>query len=281
MKYVDLHVHSTCSDGTFTPAGLVRYALEKNLAAFALTDHDTTDGLKEAFAAAEGTGLEVIAGIEFSTEYRGKDIHIVGLDFQYEDPLFVSRLRAFRDSRDLRNEKMIAKLKESGVDISRDQMDAAFGDAVWTRAHFGRYLMDHGYVKDMAEAFRLYVGEDAPCFVPREKVTPAQAVRLIRRVGGIPILAHPLQYRLPERDLGDLLSELSASGLIGIEALYSTHTEADTLFVRQLAERHRLCISGGSDFHGANKPSIDLGVGMGNLRIPYEVLKNLREARQA
>ncbi|MDO5424498.1 MAG: PHP domain-containing protein [Eubacteriales bacterium] len=279
MKYIDLHVHSTCSDGTYTPAQLVRCALEKHLAAFALTDHDTVDGLDEAFAAARGTDLEVISGIEFSTEFHGKDIHILGLDFNYKDPLFLTRIQLFQESRDIRNRKMIEKLQENGIDITWEKMESAFGDAVWTRAHFARYLKDHGYVREMNDAFSIYIGDSCPCFVPREKVTPAQAVRLVRQVGGIPILAHPLQYRLPESDLAALIQELKASGLLGIEAVYSTHSSWDEEYVRRVARKNHLCISGGSDFHGSNKPAIDLGCGKGNLKISYDLLKQLREAK--
>lgn len=280
METVDLHVHSDCSDGTMSPAKLVAYACQKGLRAFALTDHDTVAGLPEAFAAAEGTALEVIAGIEFSTEYHGKDIHIVGLDIDYQSAEFCERLTRFQDSRDVRNEKMIRKMQEDGIDISHEQMEAAFGDAVWTRAHFARYLMDHGYVAEMPEAFEKYIGENCRYFVPREKVTPVQAVHLISSTGGIPILAHPMLYHLPEAEMDELLASLRKAGLIGIEAIYSTHSELDENLVRQLAKRHGLLISGGSDFHGSNKPYIDLGVGRGNLRIPYHVLTNLRSRRK-
>ncbi len=280
METVDLHVHSDCSDGTMSPAELVAYACQKGLRAFALTDHDTVAGLPEAFAAAEGTALEVIAGIEFSTEYHGKDIHIVGLDIDYQSTEFCKRLTRFQDSRDIRNEKMIRKMQEDGIDISLEQMETAFGNAVWTRAHFARYLMDHGYVAEMPEAFEKYIGENCRYFVPREKVTPVQAVHLISSTGGIPILAHPMLYHLPEAEMDELLASLRKAGLIGIEAIYSTHSALDENLVRQLAKRHGLLISGGSDFHGSNKPYIDLGVGRGNLRIPYHVLANLRSRRK-
>lgn len=279
-KKIDLHVHSNRSDGTFTPSELVDYALKKNLAAFALTDHDTTSGLAEALQAAKDTPLEVIAGIEFSTEYHGKDIHIVGLDIDYTSPEFSSQLQYFRDSRNIRNEKMIHRLHDGGINISVAQMQEAFGDAVWTRAHFARYLLEHGYVKDMPEAFKCYIGEHCPYFVPREKVTPVQAVNLIYRTGGIPILAHPMLYHLDADDMDALLSSLKKAGLMGIEALYSTHSALDEQLVRRLAKTHDLLISGGSDFHGSNKPDIDLGTGRGNLQIPYNVLKNLRDRRK-
>ena len=140
--------------------------------------------------------------------------------------------------------------------------------------------MDHGYVAEMPEAFEKYIGENCRYFVPREKVTPVQAVHLISSTGGIPILAHPMLYHLPEAEMDELLASLRKAGLIGIEAIYSTHSALDENLVRQLAKRHGLLISGGSDFHGSNKPYIDLGVGRGNLCIPYHVLTNLRSRRK-
>ena len=280
MKLIDLHVHSDCSDGTFTPEELVSLAKGQGLSCFALTDHDTVKGFSAALAAGKREGIEVLPGIEFSTEYHGKDIHIVGIEFDYESPYFLSEIRRFQDSRKVRNQKMIDKLRtDGGIDISWETMEAAFGEAVWTRAHFARYLLDHGYVKEMAEAFSRYIGDTCPYFVPREKVTPGQAVRLIRKTGGIPILAHPLQYHLPDEELKNLVLQLKQDGLIGIEALYSTHSPMDESYVRRLARTQGLCISGGSDFHGSNKPAIFLGTGRGNLKISYDILKQLREAR--
>lgn len=280
MTYIDLHVHSNCSDGTLTPSELVSLARKSNLRAFALTDHDTVKGLPEALAAGKKEGIEVIPGIEFSTEYNGKDIHIVGLEFDYQNPDFLSQLTLFQDSRKLRNRKMINKLHdEAGIDISWEQMEAAFGGAVWTRAHFGRFLLDHGYIKDMSEAFSRYIGDDCPYFVPREKVTPAQAVRLIRKHGGIPILAHPLLYHLTDEKLTELIRTLKKAGLVGIEAYYSTHNAMDESYVLRLARIQGLAVSGGSDFHGSNKPTISIGTGRGNLKISYDVLKHLREVK--
>ena len=280
MKLIDLHVHSTYSDGTLTPYELAKLAKDTGLTAFALTDHDTVDGIPDALSACQEFEIELIPGIEFSTEYQGKDIHIVGLELDWKSPRFLSEVHLFQDSRNIRNRKMIAKLHDLGnIDISWEQMEAAFGKAIWTRAHFARYLKDHGYVQEMKEAFSRYIGDDCPYFVPREKVSPAQAVRLIRSTGGIPILAHPLLYHLTEEELLTLIEELKSAGLLGIEALYSTHTPEEESFVLRLARRQGLLISGGSDFHGSNKPSISLGTGRGNLRIPYELLEKLREAK--
>ncbi len=280
MEMIDLHTHSDCSDGTLSPEELVAYAVEKGLRALALTDHDTTAGLFRARAAAKGTNLEIVSGIEFSTQYRGKDIHIVGLDIKETLPEFTEQLCRFRKSRDLRNDKMIAKMQAYGFDISREKMQTAFGETVWTRAHFARYLMDTGVVLEMKEAFDKYIGEGKPCFVPREHVTPEQAVHLIAGCGGIAVLAHPMLYRLPEEQMRELLGSLKKAGLAGIEAIYSTHSQREENLVRLLAKSYGLQISGGSDFHGDNKPAIDLGCGRGNLKIPYTVLANLRAGRR-
>ena len=279
MKYVDLHVHSNCSDGTLSPSELVKYALKKNLAAIALTDHDTIDGLPELFAAAEGTDLEVIAGIEFSTQFHGIDVHVVGLDFDYKLPEFCRQLTRFQNSRDIRNEKMIKLLQEQGSDITWEAMEREYPDAVWTRAHFGKYLLEHGFVSDIKEAFSRYLGDGCCCFIPREKVTPIQAVELIRLAGGIPILAHPMLYHLDDAAMDELIISMKEAGLIGIEALYSTYTNEEEEHVYMLAEKHNLVLSGGSDYHGSTKPDIDLGSGRGNLQVPYDFLTRLRAAR--
>lgn len=289
MRQIDLHVHSNRSDGTYSPAELVDYAIEKGLAAFALTDHDTTDGLDEALSYAEELRRtlppekaakvpEVIPGIEFSTEYQGQDIHIVGLYIDHHNAAFQKQLQAFVDSRINRNIKMCGLLREAGVAITYEALLAAFPDAVVTRAHYARYLFDHGYVKSLKEAFDRYVGDRCPCFVPREKVTPAQAVALILEAGGIPILAHPILYHMSDARLDALTAELTEAGLMGIEAIYSTYKPHEERQIRALAAKYHLFISGGSDFHGSNKPGLDLGVGYGKLFVPYSVLELLRAA---
>ena len=283
---VDLHVHSTCSDGTFTPEELVDYAIKKGLTAFALTDHDTVSGLDRAINYAYSLRHtpvqipEVVSGIELSTEYQGKDIHMVGLFIDYRQPEFAHYLEDFIRSRENRNEKMCALLREHGIDITYEALLAEFPGAVITRAHFARYLLSHGYIQSMKEAFDRYVGDHCPCFVPREKVTPAQAVELILGAGGVPVLAHPILYHMSDDRLDTLVAELKKIGLVGIEAIYSTYTTAEERQIRGLASKYDLQISGGSDFHGANKPKIDLGTGWGKLYVPDEVLENLRPEKK-
>lgn len=276
MNIVDLHVHSTKSDGSYTPSELVEHAIKKGLSAFALTDHDTTAGIDEAIAAAAGKPIEVIPGIEFSSEYEGRDIHIVGLYLDYKSDFFQRRLVNFVNGRIMRNQEMCRRLQEHGVAITYEELVSEFPGSVITRAHYARYLLSHGYVKSLKEAFDRYVGDNAPCFVPRKKITPMRAVEIILKAGGIPILAHPILYHMSSARLDKLVASLKEVGLIGIEAIYSTYAPSEEREIRRLAERYDLCISGGSDFHGSAKPGLDLATGYGRLFIPEEVLVNLK-----
>ena len=285
MNIVDLHVHSNRSDGSMTPSELVDLAVEKGLSAFALTDHDCVAGISEALSRArywadQGIHIEVIPGIEFSTEYMGKDIHIVGIDIDYEADFFKQYLTDFVNARIERNIKMCKNLQEAGIDITFEKLMEEYPGSVITRAHYARFLHDHGYTSSMKEAFERYVGDHTKYFVPREKVTPVQAVELILRAGGIPILAHPVIYGLGKTALDTLVSELKAAGLIGIEAVYSTYTPSDERDIKALALKHDLAISGGSDFHGKAKPDIDLAVGRGKLFVHEGILKGLRDKKQ-
>lgn len=276
-KTIDLHVHSTCSDGSCTPSQLVEMALKQNLSAFALTDHDTTDGISEAVKAAEHTGLRVIPGIEFSTGYLKKDVHILGLFIDYQDSRFQEQLRTFQNSRDDRNEKIAARLREHQIPITLEEITQAYPDSVCTRAHFAAYLKKKGIVSSEKEAFDRFLGDRAPCFVPREKVTPYQAIQLIHEFKGLAVLAHPLLYGFSAQVLEEFVAEMKKAGLDGIEAIYSCNTDSDTAFTRQLASRYQLKITGGSDFHGDSKPGLSMGTGYGSLVIPYSILEQLEK----
>lgn len=289
MNIVDLHVHSTKSDGTLTPTELVQYAIEKGLSAFALTDHDTTEGINEALAAAnkhneaiangeiKGLPLEVIPGIEFSTEYLGKDIHILGLYIDYNSPAFKEKIQEFVDSRILRNQKMCKSLASDGIDITYEKLLEENPGAVITRSHYAKYLLNHGYTTSMKEAFERYIGDHCKHFIPREKITPMQAVNLINEVGGLAFLAHPTLYHMSDRVLEGLIQELKAVGLAGIEAVYSTYTQGEETQMRKFASKYDLLISGGSDFHGTVKPKLDLAVGYGKLFIPESILSDIKK----
>ena len=288
MQAIDLHVHSNRSDGTFSPRQLVDYAMEKGLKAFALTDHDCIDGLEEAIQyadtlkkkAEEGQSLqvpEVIPGIEFSTEYQEQDVHILGLYIHYQEASFQKQLKAFVDSRISRNQKMCRLLTDTGLSVTYEDLLAEFPDAVITRAHYAKYMLNHGYINSMAEAFERYIGDRCPCYVPREKITPVQAVELVLKAGGVPVLAHPLLYHMSDSRLDALISQLTEAGLLGLEAIY-TYTAAEERQMRRLAAKYGLLISGGSDFHGENKPGLDLGTGYGRLFIPCSLLDDIRNA---
>lgn len=276
---IDLHVHSTASDGTCSPTELIHLAKKAGLRAMALTDHDTTAGIPEALTAAAPADIELIPGVELSCSYQGKEIHIVGLFLDHTDPHLNQVLSEFRDNRDNRNVQMIQRLQDAGFSLTLEQLQERFQDSVLTRAHIARYLVDTKQVKDLDTMFNRYIGDTCPCYVPRQKISPFEAVSLIRAAHGVAILAHPLLYHLQPAELETLVSDLSDCGLTGLEALYSTHFGKDTENMKQLAARHGLLISGGSDFHGDNKPYIHLGTGKGQLFIPYSVLEALKDRR--
>ncbi|BCN29917.1 PHP domain-containing protein [Anaeromicropila herbilytica] len=282
MKYIDLHVHSNVSDGTLTPKEVVEKAVKMNLAAFALTDHDTVMRISEALNAVKeyqnnGIDLELIPGVEISVAYKSKDIHMLGLFLDYQNETLISELQAVVNDRENRNIKMIANLQNAGIDITLEKLVESEGDSIITRAHFAKYLLEHSYVKSREEAFKKYLGEDGPYYVPRKFITPEKGIELIKAAGGIPVLAHPLLYKLPPKELDSLISRLKNAGLVGIETIYSANVDFDESYVRKLANKYDLLITGGSDFHGANKPLIEMGIGKGNLRIPYSILEKLKE----
>ncbi len=276
-RIIDLHVHSNASDGTCTPTELVAEAVRAGLSAFALTDHDTTDGIAEASAAAAQAGIELIPGVELSTEYEETEIHVLGLYIDTKNETLQKQMADFRASRDNRNVYMLEKLRAVGFDITQEALEECFPDAVITRAHIARYLLDHGYIPDMRTAFRKYIGEGCPCYVGRPKVTPMDAADYILAAGGVPILAHPVMYHIEHAKLMRMIAEMKAHGLCGIEAIYSENTPADEQIYKELARSEGLLISGGSDFHGINKPDLWLGKGRGKLYIPYSLLDAIQQ----
>ena len=288
MRNIDLHVHSSFSDGSETTAELVNLAARANLAAFALTDHDTTDGYKSLFEAAgrhnaglsKDEQLEVLPGVEISVAYKKGDIHILGLLVDPSDSEFNALLKEAEKERISRNIKMINTLKEAGLPVSYDEIVSASPDSIITRAHFGKYLVEKGIVKDYPSAFEKYLGDDTPYYVARKFTSPKDAIEGIIKAGGVPVLAHPIIYRLPKPELESLVDTLISYGLRGIETLYSSHTKADEQYVRSLAKKKGLIITGGSDFHGKPKPAISIGSGRNNLKIPYSILDELREEQK-
>lgn len=280
MSPVDLHVHSNESDGTVTPEELVREAKKTGLSAFALTDHDTTAGLDRAIACGEEEGVEVVPGIEFSTAYWGRDIHVLGYYMDYHNESFQKQLIEFRNSRNVRNEEMFRRLREFGFEkITEDALLEAFDNAVITRAHIAKFMVDCGYVKSREEAFQRYIGDNCPCYVERERISPGKAVKLIIEFGGVPVLAHPLLYKLGTEMLDAFVVFLKEDGLKGIEAIYSNYNWREQRRLKLLAKKHELIFTGGSDYHGTNKKNIKLGVGRGNLFVPVHCLLDIKSLK--
>lgn len=281
MKCIDLHVHSTASDGSFTPSELVDYAIKKDICAFALTDHDTCDGIISALDYCQTQDIspecfQLIPGIELSTEYNGKDIHILGLNIDYHNIELQKSIDLFQSLRTSRNSKMIKKLNDLNFHITDDMIKKRFGNAVITRAHYAILLIECGYVKDKETAFNQYLNEGCPCYVPRFKITPEDAVKLIIKAHGHPVLAHPVLYNLNDEDLSVLLTSLKACGLEGIEAIYPCNKENDEDKYKELAHQYSLYITGGSDFHGTAKPGLELGSGYdNNIFVPTALLENI------
>lgn len=282
MQYppiIDLHTHSTCSDGTYTPTELVELAKKIGLSALALTDHDTIDGLEEFQAAGKACGIETIPGIEFAAlweQHHRPEIHIVGLGFDPSHPLLRERMKDIRQSRDIRNLKMCEKLSSIGLHITLDEVAANAGGEIITRAHFANVLLQKGYIKKKEDAFSRYISTGLPGYVEREFLSPKLCIRTIKEAGGAAVLAHPTLYGLELEQLEELCRELILYGLDGIECQYSTYSPAETKAITALAERMGLLPSGGSDFHGKNKPNIHLGSGKSNLAIPYGFWEGLR-----
>jgi Cof subfamily protein (haloacid dehalogenase superfamily) len=273
-----------------SPRELVEYGIKKGLAAFALTDHDTVLGVSEAMAFAREcrergeAAPEVVPGIEFSTAYqvdgREVDIHILGLCIEYGAEGFSESLGELIDCRTDRNRRMCQVLTEAGFPIVYEELAAAYSDCVITRVHFARYMLEKGYVGSLKEAFERYIGDDCPYYVPRRKVSCAQAINLILAADGIPVLAHPFLYHLEMDQIDALVAELSGEGLLGIEGIYSTHSLYQEQAVRKLASKYSLLLSGGSDFHGSAKPTIDLGSGKGHLVVPEEIWDRIRDVKE-
>lgn len=276
-KFIDLHTHSTASDGSMSPAELVRHAKERGLAAVALTDHDTVDGIQEAIKEGKRSGVEVIPGIEISVRYK-PEMHILGLFPEGDSYLNIrSELSTVKKGREDRNKKIINRLNELGIEITEDEVkDVAMGD-ITGRPHIARVLVAKGYVRTIDEAFDIYLCKEGLAYFQRFELEPADGIRAIKKSGGVPVIAHPVFLRKSYDEMDKLLKELKEYGLGGIEAHYSENTKEDTGNFLRLAIKHELVATGGSDFHGNFKPGIDLGCGRGGLKVPYELLDKLRE----
>lgn len=273
---IDLHTHSTASDGSLTPTELVNYANAKGIKVLALTDHDTIAGITEAIEASQKVGIDFIPGVEISALWLIGTMHILGYYIDPDNELLRGTLEHLQRLRDERNHKIIEKLKEHGVDITYEEVEKVAGGQIG-RLHMARILIEKGYASDVQSAFKKFLTNGAPTYIPKVRLEPPKAIKLIKSSGGIPVLAHPWTLGLDDfRDLENLFIELSESGIEGIEAYYPDHSKELTEFCIEMARKLGLLITGGSDFHGANKKHIDLGVGRGDLVIPDELAAKLK-----
>ena len=275
---IDLHVHTTYSDGTCTPEELFILAKKGNISTLSITDHDTMAAYDESILLAGQYEIEYIPGIELSTDFFGQEIHILGY---YLDPSYLPlqhKLQTFIESRNIRNEKMLALLQEKGFNIQTTQLKTAFPNSIITRAHIANYLLTTKQIPTMKVAFQ-YIQDDGPCYVNRERYDATDAIELIHQAGGLAFVAHPTLYHLDSTSYRTLFATLKEAGLDGIEAIYSTYSPDDTRKMKAYAKQFDLLISGGSDFHGENKPYIHLGTGRGPLFVPSSILIPI-QARQ-
>lgn len=280
-KLVDLHIHTTASDGTLTPRQTVELARDLGLAAIAVTDHDTTAGLTPAMAAGAELGVEVIPGLEISAGYRDRGVHILGYFIDPAAPALSRALDWFVRERRERNERIVAALAADGFDISMQALEKAYPDTVLGRPHIADWLVRQGRAGDLDEAFDRWLNRGRPYYRPRRRMPMAQAVSAIRQAGGIASVAHPLQYRFVPAELEAFLLAARDAGCGALEAYYSKYGPAEQSALAETAARLGLALSGGSDFHGDRKPHIRMGSGIdGSLRVPYAVLDGLRALRR-
>lgn len=280
-KLIDLHTHSTASDGSMSPAEIVRLAREKGLSAIALTDHDTVDGVEEALEEGKRSGVEVIPGIEISVDFK-PEMHILGYFPAINGYTGIRQeLEVVKQGREVRNKKIINRLNELGIDITLEEVKGvALGD-IMGRPHIARVLVNRGFVSSIDEAFDRYLCREGLAYFKRVELKPGDGINAIRNAGGLPVLAHPVFLGKSNGELDTLLAELKEFGLAGIEALYSENSKEDTGNFLRLAIKYELLVTGGSDFHGSFKPGIELGRGRGRLEVPYELLEKLRGAVRA
>ncbi len=281
MRLVDLHTHTTASDGTYSPGELIKLAKEIGLSAVAVTDHDTTRGLKESIKAGETFGIEVIPGCELSVEFTGGQMHIIGLWLPEKPTYLEKELKYLRERRHSRNKRIVEKLRSLGIDISyEDVFEVVEEGATVGRPHIARTLVRKGAVSSVDEAFKKYIGPEGLAYVPKDKFSPEKAIEILKREGATVILAHPFSLNLPFAELKKELERLIPLGLEGMEVYYSEHTKEQTREYLSLCQEMGLLISGGSDFHGSVKKGIQLGTGRGNLKIPYFLVEEMKKHRK-
>lgn len=277
-KYIDLHTHSLKSDGSMMPAEVVREAKRAGLSAVALSDHDTVDGIAEALDEGEKQGIEVIPAIEFSV-ISETETHILGYFIDINNPDLQKVLKEVVDLRIQRNYVTCQRLNELGFDITIEEVRALAPNNFVGRAHFARVLMDKGYTQSVKEGFDKYMSAGQYAYCEKQRLTAKEAIELIKKCGGLSFLAHPHLTKFDDEKIRAYLSELKSYGLDGLEGYYTDYTPEMQEKYQSMAREMGLMISGGTDFHAKMKPHISIGTGLGNMKIPYSVLEEMKKAR--
>ncbi|MDH5564858.1 MAG: PHP domain-containing protein [Nitrospirota bacterium] len=278
MSRIDLHTHTTFSDGSVSPTELVELANQQGLDILSITDHDTTEGLPEAIEAAKDFPLELIPGVELSAQFQSQEMHILGYFINMTDPQFQKRLKALRATRHVRILQILDRLHTLGMDISLEEVEATSGTGTIGRPHIAQVLITKGHVKDMKEAFERLLGSRGNAYVPRDVPEAQEIITWIIDAGGIPVLAHPYWEGWNKAESITSCQTLVEQGLQGLEVFYGTFSARQISFNLGLARQFDLLMTGGSDFHGTFKPGITLGKGRGSLHVPSKTVERLRIA---
>jgi hypothetical protein len=271
VKFADLHLHTSCSDGTFSPQQLIAQAKRAGLSCISVVDHDTVEGIALSLEAAKGSDIEVLPGIELTAEYYGKEVHILGYLIDYKDRSLLEKLETLKGIRVERVHKIVGKLKELGIDIDPRLIFELAQDGTVGRLHIARAMVKSSTVSNIFEAFQKYIGDKGPAYVCGFRFTPEEAAKFIKDAGGIPILAHP--YSLNN---DDLIPQFVESGIMGLEIYYPEHSQSLVNYYLQLAKKYNLLVTGGSDCHGDAKPDVKVGC----VKIPYGLVEDLKEAKK-
>ena len=278
---IDLHAHSTASDGTLTPIEIITLAQQSNLAAVAITDHDTLEGVRQVLDGKMPVGIHFLTGIEISIHPPQSfpvsgSLHLLGYGIRVDEPTLNNALYKLRESRKNRNPQIIAKLNTLGLAISYDEVQKELGDGQLGRPHIASCLVKKGYAADIDDAFNRFLGAGQPAYVDRYRITATQAISHIRAAGGVPVLAHPDLYGLPDFEtLREMVAVLMKEGMMGIEVYCPGHSKEVTASLVALARQLDLLMTGGTDFHGALKPEIQLGTGSGDFFVPFKLYEKL------
>lgn len=278
---IDLHIHSTASDGSLTPQEIAELALREGIRAIALTDHDSMEGTKQLLETGLPEGVELLSGVEVSAApppagTRKGSLHILGYGMDVADAALHRILESQQAARTSRIPKILARLNEEGIAVAASDVESIARNRVISRPHIAQWLVARGFAEDLDQAFDRYLGKGCPAYVGKSRVPADEAIARIREAGGIAVLAHPGLVPVPDSGGYDrLLIELMSMGLQGIEVYYPEHSEKEQAFFERMAERLGLLMTGGSDFHGDLNSKVRLGVGTGNLHVPYRLYKNM------